>query len=83
MDPIDLMVQALQRLTALETLLKSYGETRDRELKEVKCVIKDHEARLRPLESQRNKILGLAAGCGFLGGAVVKMATMLFTGHFV
>lgn len=71
--------QALSTLTDRELLILIYGE-----ISTISEMTNDHEARIRVLEADRNRTLGIMAatggGSGALGGGVVAIVLKLLGG---
>ncbi|NLZ31371.1 MAG: hypothetical protein GX885_11650 [Methanomicrobiales archaeon] len=71
--------QALGTLTDRELLILIYGE-----ISTISEMTNDHEARIRILEADRNRTLGIMAatggGSGALGGGVVAIVLKLLGG---
>jgi hypothetical protein len=76
----DFQSEVLTRLARIEASQEMWREARDREIKEAKGCLADHETRLRPLESQHNKVLGVAAVSGIVTAIIIKIASMLWGG---
>ncbi len=85
MEVSDFMRDVVQRLTSVEILLKTYCETRDREIKEIKANVCDHETRLRPVEHTRTRVLVLVSIISFfasiLSGGLFKFVLWIFSGR--
>lgn len=75
----EFQTEVLSRLARIEARQEVWCETRDREIKEVKADVADHEKRMRPLESQRNKILGVAAMSGVVTSIILTAGKWLWT----
>lgn len=74
----DFQSEVLSRLARIEAGQSVWMEARDREIKDIKCNVADHERRIRPLENQYSKALGIAAGAGIVTSLLIKASTWLY-----
>lgn len=72
--------EALDRLARIEAALAIRCDQHGREIKEIKEANEDHEDRIRPLESQHNKLIGIAAGSGIAASVLIKISAWIWGG---
>ena len=75
----DFQSEVLSRLARIEAGQSVWMEARDREIKEIKCNVADHEKRIRPLEHQYSKAIGVAAGVGIVVPLLIRFGTWLYS----
>ena len=75
---IDFQRETLDRLARIEAALGVKCDAHSRDIQEIKDTLDDHETRLRPLETQRSRLTGIAVGSGLTGSLLIKFCVWLW-----